>query len=88
MFPRETLKALGIEVFIVMSATVDLPSQMHVQNRQYRDAVTCLPAHTEQGFAKVADVRIIYTRNGSIGIPLPPTDQQGSRNKQGRQMNR
>ena len=37
---------------------VDLPSQNLVHNRQYRDTVTCLPAHTEQGFAKVADARI------------------------------
>ena len=39
-----------------------LPSQNLVQNRQYRDPVTCLPAHTEQGFAKVADVRKIFPR--------------------------
>ena len=52
---------------------MDLPSQNLVQNRQYRDAVTCLPPHTEQRFAKVADVRIIYTRSGSIVILLPPT---------------
>ena len=37
-------------------SNVDLPSQHLVQNRQYRDTVTCLPAHTEQDFAKVADV--------------------------------
>ena len=26
------------------------------KNQQYRDAVTCLPTHTEQGFAKVVEV--------------------------------
>ena len=67
--------------------TVDLPSQNLVQNRQYRDTVTCLTAHTEQIFAKVAKVRIICTRSGSIVILLPPTHQQGSRNNQGHQMN-
>ena len=67
--------------------TVGLPSQNLVQNQQYRDAVTCLPAHTEQRFAKVAEVRIICTRSGSIVTLLPPTHQQGSRNSQGHQMN-
>ena len=67
--------------------TVDLPSQDLVQKRQYRDTVTCLPAHTGQRFAKVAEVRIICTRSGSIVILLPPTHQQGSRNNQGHQMN-
>ena len=54
----------------------------------FRDTVTCLPAHTEQGFAKVADVRKIFSKSGSIVTLLPPTHQQGSRNNQGRQMNR
>ena len=62
---------------------VDLRSQNLVQNRQYRDTVTCLPAHNEQRFVKVADVRIICTRSGCIVILLPPTHQQGSRNNQG-----
>ena len=66
---------------------VDLPSQNLTQNQQYRDTVTCLQAHTEQRFAKVAKVRIFCARSGSIVILLPPTHQQGSRNKQGRQMN-
>ena len=69
------------------SVGVDLPSQNLVQNRQYRDTVTCLPAHTEQRSAKVAEVRVICTRSGSIVILLPPTHQQGSRNNQGHQMN-
>ena len=69
------------------SRLVDLPSQNLVQNRQYRDTVTCLPGHTDQRFAKVAEVRIICTRSGSIVILLPPTHQQGSRNSQGHQMN-
>ena len=56
--------------------TVDLPSQNLVQNRQYRDTVTCIPAQTEQGFAKIAEVRIICTRSGSIVTLLPPTHQQ------------
>ena len=43
--------------------TVDLPSQNLVQNRQYRDTVTCIPAHTEQGFANIAEVRIICATN-------------------------
>ena len=68
-------------------STVDLPSQKLVQNRQYRDTVTCLPAHTEQISAKVGDIRIICTRSGSIVILLPPTHQQGSTNNQGHQMN-
>ena len=55
------------------------PSQNLVQNRQYRDTVTCLPAHTEQRCVKVAEVRIICTRSGSIVILLPPTHQQGSK---------
>ena len=32
---------------------VDLPSRFFIQHRQFCDTVTCLPAHTEQGFAKV-----------------------------------
>ena len=40
-----------------------LPSQNLVHNRQYRDTVTCFPAHTEQRFVKVAEVRIICTRS-------------------------
>ena len=70
-----------------MDSTVDLQSQNLVQNRQYRDTVRCLPAHTEQRFVKVAEVRIICTRSGSIVILLPPTHQQGSRNNQRHQMN-
>ena len=66
---------------------VDPPSQNLVQNRQYRETVTCLPAHTEQRSAKVAEVRIICTRSGSIVILLPPTHQQGSRDNQGHQLN-
>ena len=49
---------------------MDLPSQNLVQNRQYRDTVSCLPAHTEQTSAKVAEVRIICTRSGSVVILL------------------
>ena len=67
--------------------SVDLPSQNLVQNRQSRDTVTCIPAHTEQRFVKVAEVRIICTKSGSIVILLPPTHQQGSRSDQGHQMN-
>ena len=66
---------------------VDLPSQNLAQNRQYRDTVTCLPAHTEQRCVKVAKVRIICTGSGSIVILLPPTHQQGSRNDRGHRMN-
>ena len=71
----------------LLNAGVDLPSQNLAQNRQYRDTVTCLPAHTEQRFAKVAEVRVICTRSGSIVILLPPSHQQGSRNNQGHRMN-
>ena len=68
-------------------SVVDLPSLNLVQNRQYRDAVTCLPAHTEQKIVTIAKVRTICTRSGIIVILLPPTHQQGSRNNQGHQMN-
>ena len=36
------------------TSSVDLPSQNLAQNRQYRDTVTCLPAHNEQRVVKVA----------------------------------
>ena len=70
-----------------MRQSVDLPSQNLAQNRQYRDTVTCLPAHNEQRLVKVVKVQIICTRSGSIVILLPPTHQQGSRNNQRYRMN-
>ena len=63
------------EVF-QMTTFVNLPSQNLAQNRQYCDAVTCLPAHNEQRLVKVVKVQMISTRSGSIVILLPPTDHR------------
>ena len=56
---------------------VDLPSQNLAQNRQYRDTVTCLPAHSEQRLVKVVKVQVICTRSGSIVILLPHNTPTG-----------
>ena len=56
---------------------MDLPSKSLAPNRQYRDTVTCLPAHTEQGFAKVAEVRIICTQEWQYRDTAPTNTPTG-----------